>query len=85
MTLIVIGDLTGKNNLEAVELTGSQLNLVVTGNVSLGNNSKVFGNIVVGGSLTVDQNTAVKYSPPVLGSVPDVIGGNREWSRVWIR
>ena len=85
VTLIVIGDLTGKNNLEAVELTGSQLNLVVTGNVTLGNNSKVFGNIVVGGSLTVDQNTEVKYSPPVLGLVPDVIGGNREWSRVWIR
>ena len=39
------------------------MNLVVTGNVSWGNNSKVFGNIVVGGSLTVDQNTEVKYLP----------------------
>ena len=85
VVLIILGDLTSKNNLEAVEIKGGLLHLVVTGNMTLGNNSKVDGSIAVGGNLHVELNTQVRYVPPLLTDMPEVVGGNRVWERVWIR
>ncbi len=85
VTLIVMGNLFGKNNLEAVEINGGRLNLVVTGDMKLKNNSEVDGSIAVGGTLEVGRNTEVRYLPPEIGQMPEVIGGPRDWERAWIR
>lgn len=85
VVLIILGDLTSKNNLEAVEIKGGLLHLIVTGDMTLGNNSKVDGSITVGGNLHVDLNTQVRYVPPLLADMPEVVGGTRVWERVWIR
>lgn len=84
VTMIVMGDLVGKNNIDAVEINGGRLNLIVTGDVTLKNSSKIDGSVIVGGTLTVGNNTDVRYLPPVIGQLPDVEGGSRDWERAWI-